>query len=240
MAERLLAFEEVLESLTETPPKKPKPAASNESQIRDALASLAEDHSELDSDFFVSAGLNALLPVWKLASNLSDGRLASCQILSAVKFSGATVFQPEAKLWLAAISRRLAGRQGLRNPYYGEVTRDIPFELFAVLGRMVQATPEYTEPFSFYSCNKKGAVISFTSVRLVVDFLAVLSGYSTEEVATYFKRKLATGKRKGHTVSIIVSDVKDFAFVYKRNRGKLTISFHFGEWKTAGFPQHVA
>ena len=104
---------------------------------------------------------------------------------------------------------------------------------------MVRATEQYAEPFCFYGSNKKGIVISFTSLRLVADFLALLSGYTVEDVATYFKRKFGTGARRGHTVSVITSDVKDLSFVYKRSQGKLIISFHFGEWNASDFPQHT-
>ena len=105
--------------------------------------------------------------------------------------------------------------------------------------RLVKATPEYCEPFCFLGKNKNGEVISFTSLRLVVNFLVLLSGYTKDEVVMYFKRNLATGMRRGHKVHIITSDVKDFAFVYKHKQGKLVISFYFGEWNTSGFPQHV-
>ena len=70
------------------------------------------------------------------------------------------------------------------------------------------------------------------------NLLSVLSGYGEEPVVEHFKRNLTTGMRKGHKVSIIASDVKDFAFLYKQNQGKLVISFNFGEWNASGFPQH--
>ena len=71
-----------------------------------------------------------------------------------------------------------------------------------------------------------------------INFLSVLTGYGEEQVFEHFKRNLTTGLRKGHKVSIITSDVKDFVFFYKQNQGKLVISFNFGEWNSSGFPQH--
>ncbi len=56
-------------------------------------------------------------------------------------------------------------------------------------------------------------------------------------VAGYLKRSLA-GSRKRHSAAVIVSDVKDFAFVYKKGCGKLVIGFNFGEWNVSGFPHH--
>ena len=114
----------------------------------------------------------------------------------------------------------------------------MPYEMFTLLVKLVESTPEYSPPFCYYA-NNKGEVISFTSLRLVVDFLVLLSQYSAEEAGMYFKRTLATGPRRGHSVSIITSVGKDFAFIYKHRQGKLVISFYFGEWNSSGFPQHV-
>ena len=52
----------------------------------------------------------------------------------------------------------------------------------------------------------------------------------------YFKRILATGSRKDHSVSIITSVEKDFASIYRCRQSKLF--FYFGEWNSSGFPQH--
>ena len=161
------------------------------------------------------------------------------EILASSSFKASNIFEREARLWLTSISRRLSGRHTVRNPFYGEISRDIPYEMFTLLVKLVKSTPEYSPPFCYYANNKKGEVISFTSLRLVVDFLVLLSRYSAEEVGMYFKRTLATGSRKGHNVSIITSVEKDFAFIYKHRQGKLVISFYFGEWNSSGFPQHV-
>ena len=111
--------------------------------------------------------------------------------------------------------------------------------MFSLLVRLVKGTSEYSPPFCYYANNKKDEVVSFTSLRLVVDFLVLLSQYSAEEVSMYFKKTIATGSRRGHNISIITSDEKDFAFIYKHRQGKLVISFYFGEWNSSGFPQHV-
>ena len=80
--------------------------------------------------------------------------------------------------------------------------------------------------------------IYFTSVRLVNELFALVSGFSKDDVAGYFKRSF-TGSRKGHTAAIIVTEVKDFAITYKKRSGKLVIGFNYGEWNVNGFPQHT-
>ena len=95
----------------------------------------------------------------------------------------------------------------------------------------------FCEPFCYQGSNKKADVISFTSLRLVNELLCLLSGVSEINLATYFKRAPG-GRRKGRKTSVIVSDVKDFAFIYKVKQGRLIIAFHYGEWNIHGFPQH--
>jgi hypothetical protein len=143
------------------------------------------------------------------------------ELMAKRSFKARDVFAHEARLWLrlTSISRRLSGRRTIRNPFYGEISRDIPYEMFTFLVRLVKSTPEYCPPFCYYALSKKGEVISFTSLRLVVEFLVLLSRFSADKVAMYFKRTLAIGSRKGHNVSVITSDEKDFAFIYKRRQG---------------------
>lgn len=203
-------------------------------KVKRALVGLAVE-SELDSHLFVSAGLNVLMPLYAVCKS----QHCAADILAKWNVSTPAIFQSEARLWLTNINRHLGGRRRIRNPFFGEISRDIPFELFSVVVKLVKATPTYCEPFCYYSNNKKGEVISFTSLRLVVELLSLLSGYTEEEVVKYFKRNLTAGSRRGHNISVICSDVKDFAFVYKHRQGKLVISFNFGEWNVSGFPQHI-
>ena len=56
-------------------------------------------------------------------------------------------------------------------------------------------------------------------------------------MAKYFKRPLSAS-RNGHTLGVIVTEVKDFALTYKIKCGKLVIAFNYGEWNANGFAQH--
>ena len=106
-------------------------------------------------------------------------------------------------------------------------------EMFEVVRRIVRGLAGFVAPFCFQSENKKAVVVSFTSMRLVNELFVLLSGMSKDVVAGYFKRSL--GSRKGHTAAVIVSDVKDFALIYKKRCGKLVIGFSYGEWNVNCF-----
>jgi hypothetical protein len=67
------------------------------------------------------------------------------------------VFEGESLLWLRGIFRRLASRKSIRRPYYSEITRDIPKEMFLVLTRALKKadSPMFKEPTCYITGNKK-------------------------------------------------------------------------------------
>ena len=150
----------------------------------------------------------------------------------------ASVLQGESRSWLKAIHRRLAAKKSIRSPYYVEISRDFPYEIFSVIAKIVGRLDGLVEPFCFHGNNNKAEIISFSSVRLVNELFVLLSKFTSETVASYFKRDLS-GLRKGHSTAVIVSDAKDFVFSYKKRPGKLVIGFDYGEWNVNGFPQHT-
>jgi hypothetical protein len=196
-------------------------------KIRKTLLPLFQD----SKSEFLEEGARLLQPLLEMSTCCPNKILAGSSINAAV------VFRSESRVWLPAIRRRLCGRRCIRNPFSSEITRDIPYELFVVLRRVVKSVPGFVEPYCFVGSNKKGEVISFTNLHLVMELLALLSGYSEKEVSSYFKRNL-TGLKAGHKVNVIANESKDFAFIYKQKQGRFSISFNFGEWNVNGYPQH--
>ena len=161
------------------------------------------------------------------------------RILASSTLNSSVIFREKSQLWPAAIRWRLCSKHSAQNPFYTEITRDIPYDVFVVFRRVVQSMPGFCAPFCFIATHKKEEVVSFTNLRLVVELLALLSGYSEEEIAgTYFKRNL-NGTKSGHKVNVIAMDSKDFAFFYKRRQGKFFIGFNLEEWSAHGYPQHT-
>lgn len=152
----------------------------------------------------------------------------------------ASIMQTEVRLWLDLLYRRMAGRVSIRVPYYGELHRSIPLQLFDEVKRLIwrSVSPRFKEPFCAVGENRKAVVISFTSLCSLVSLFALLSGLSSGEVRKHFSRTLKSATRNGHKVKLIVSPDKDFALVYKRRNGQLTLQFHYGEWNTYGTPWH--
>ena len=94
------------------------------------------------------------------------------------------------------------------------------------------------KPLCFVKSNKKAAVISFTSMELLLKFMSTLADISDSDVQTRFFKRNLSGKKKGHIVAVLVEDAKDFAFVYKFKKGQMTLCLNFGEWNAYHFPQH--
>ena len=190
---------------------------------------------------FLEQGIRMLEPVVGLsrASLERNDLLGPTKILTCSPLNSAAIFREESRLWLAAIRRRLCSKRSAQNPFYTEITRDVPYDIFVVFRRVVQSMPGFCAPLCYLGTNKKGEVVSLTNIRLVAELFAFLSGYSEEEVAaTYFKRNLR-GIKSGHKVNVIASESKDFAFFYKKRQGKFFIGFNFGEWNAHGYPQHT-
>jgi len=157
--------------------------------------------------------------------------------LSSRTLNVGSVLDHESRMWLSAIYRRLARPVGIRKPYYGEITRSIPIDIFLCL-RQVLRDLNVTEPHCYLAGNNRAEVISFTSIHLVHQLFSCLSGQSIKEVKKFFNRTLTGTTRYHHKVKVITSASKDFAFVYKKKSGQLVVQFHFDEWNYYGNPQH--
>lgn len=216
-------------------------AVSFKERAKLVISDLTHSKNAHDVNLFVNIGVKQLDSLHSLIfGNAEHGSDSDTQKRCIVEIISrpiypASILKNEAKLWLEGIRRRLGGRQSIRHPYYGEISRDIPQEFFTILGNIVDKVDGFVEPLCFHSNNNKAEVISFTNVRLVNELFVLLTECPSTSVA---KRKLA-GHRKGHSVAVIVSEVKDFAFVYKKKCGKLVIGFNYGEWNVSGFPQHI-
>ena len=151
---RMFSTNEVLEQVSVSSDPQSLAESEEEQRIRAALSDMSKQSGLLSSEFFVSAGVKVISPILRLAK-VPVNRPA--EILSTL-LNPASIFQHEAKVWLSAISRRLSGRKRVRNPFYGEIRRDLPFELFTVLARLVKATPEFCEPFCYCCRNKKAKI----------------------------------------------------------------------------------
>ena len=155
------------------------------------------------------------------------------RVLYGSNINTGILYNQESLLWLRGIYRRLAGRRSIRRPYYSEIIRHIPVEMYLVLTQTLRQdkSPMFSEPKCYIAENKKGMVVSFTAFESVLLFLRLLA---KGEVLGYLKRTL-TGKRKDHITRLIVSPTKDFALTYSFRKGVLIVSFNFGEWNPMGF-----
>ena len=205
-------------------------------KVKEALADLAREKGCQNVEFFVDVCAEQVRAMTATFQTRNSTENVPREM--SYPINPAPILQREARAWLAGIRRRIGGRRSIRNPFYGEINKDTPIELFALIVRIVRGLHGFAEPFCYHSENTKAIVISFTSMRLVNELFVLLSGLSKDVVAGYFKRSFS-GSRKGHATAVLVTEVKDFALMYKKRSGKLVIGFNYGEWNVNGFPQHV-
>lgn len=191
---------------------------------------------QANSDVFKACTVRFLLPCLRIcASGHASGHLAT---VLRINLNCGSILSRESRLWLNLLTRRLGGRQRIKTPYYGEIKRDLPFEIYDALKLAIKRSDlkEFKEPKCYVSGNRKADCISFTCEKSVLLLFATLTGYREGQVKGYFRRALKAGK--DGKAKIIVGPEKDFALVYKRSKGQFTVGFHFGVWNSHGFPQH--
>ena len=186
-------------------------------------------------DDFLDAAVDTILPLYQLAS--ASNSTGSAGLLLSATINAGSLMAKEGKLWLDRIYRRLGGPCSIRRPYYAEVVRDIPHEIFSLVVRRFRNTDGFVKPFFSFHKNVRVEVVSLLCVRLAKEFFAVVSGLPDEEVVTYFRRTLS-GLKTGHKVFLIVNDEKQLLLKYNFRSGHLNLCFHYGEWDKLGNPQH--
>ena len=195
-------------------------------EVKVALVNLAGEKGCENIDRFVNQCTQQVQAL--LDHHISDR--ATTAPLMSTRLDPAPLLRRECEVWLRGIHRRLSARPSVRNPYHGEINRDMPIELFGIISNTVRSLDGFVKPFCIRGENNKAIVISFTSVRLVNELFALLSGLSSEDVAGYFKRHFSGARKKGHIAAVIVFGVKDISLVFKKRPGKLVIQFNYGEW----------
>ncbi|CAB4038661.1 Hypothetical predicted protein [Paramuricea clavata] len=175
---------------------------------------------------------------WKYLNELYRLHVKGSETLTMSRslLNTGAIFKDEARTWLGYIHRRLIARPRIRKPWYFEFTRDIPKEIFLALKDALRSTnnPNLLTDINMDG-NRKAFVISVTSLARVVSLFTELTEFSNRNVKSYLARKVTRSKG---IAKVIVSDVKDFALVYKFAKRQLSINCHYGFWNTYGFPQH--
>ena len=183
---------------------------------------------DFNKALFVNTARSMLLPLATMCQEKKETEGPQLfHTLCSSTVNAAVIFRGESQLWLQRIHQKLAGKRSIRHPYYFEIRREIPAEMFNILAQSL-TTSEFREPYCYVAGNKKGKIIFFTFLPLLKQFLCSLSGKSVDEINQYFERKL-NGRRKDHKTKVLVSVMKDFAFAYSFAKGVLTVSFNYGE-----------
>ena len=133
---------------------------------------------------FTRTAENLLLPPLE-ACRRKEERPEIVRVWLASNVTAAVVLKREPVLLLAGISRRLAGRS-IRRPFYAEIRRDIPVEVFAALVRAIKNSTilELQTQNCYVKGNKKGEVISLTSLSILTKLFSWLSGKNVRRKLT--------------------------------------------------------
>ena len=110
-----------------------------------------------NKSIFSASALDLLKPLAAIAykSPQEPPERETFRLLSS-SFNFLPVIRRESIHWLESIYRRLSGKNRIRNPYFGEIRRDIPYEIFSIVTRIIRsvAVPEFSPPHCHYAKNK--------------------------------------------------------------------------------------
>lgn len=106
------------------------------------------------------------------------------------------ILKDEAGTWLNLIYRRLSGRPRIKKPWFLQFTRDIPKELyFAVKRSFSTTTNRDLKGHVHMDGNRKGFVISITSLPSVLYMFRILTGKEVRQLKGYLTKNIP-GKGK--------------------------------------------
>lgn len=164
----------------------------------------------------------------------------AARTLCRTTLNAGPILRDESLLWMQKISSRLGGRVAFRRPYYGSISRSIPYDVFKVARRVLSENRDgsFYEPRCYIKKNNRAEVLCFTSLYSLQKFLSTISALSIKEIKQYFCRQLKSRGREDHSVKLLVDEDKQMAFTYIIKRGQLNITFQYGEWNTARYPLH--
>ena len=146
--------------------------------------------SEGSNNCIVSAKIYSATGTLSCTKNIFFGRLVEAKrFLRTYPIHRSNLVKEECMVWLKGNYRRLGGKRRVRNPYYGELNRDIPFGLFEILVRVISILG-IDKPLCFVESNKKATVISFTSMELLLKFMSTLADISESDVQLDFLKEI--------------------------------------------------
>lgn len=105
-------------------------------KVEEALGSLAHEKGCRNVDVFVVKGIDHVKTLLEISTQKGSADTPS-RAMSA-RINPRPILQREAQLCLAGIQKRIGGRRSIKNPYYGEICRDISYEIFIIISLSVR------------------------------------------------------------------------------------------------------
>ena len=159
--------------------------------------------------------------------------LTALEQLEYCSVKGSDIFGSEAKEWLKAIHRRLAWKPKTKEGWCSTITRDLPLTVHNLLKTGLEKSEELRGKFHCAE-NSTDSIVYMVDYQAVVFVFKTLTKMSVDDVTSYLVRKF---KSKG-TAKVIITEERDFSFVYKKRKAKFMITFSYGFWNSENFPLH--
>ena len=177
-AKKLYDFSEVIEKLIESDETNEDEDSYDEADqveeiVQSKMTKLAEAAVKLEPalqpnmKLFETHAVRIILP-W--LQSCAYPEISSVHTVLKSSISSGSILQTESRLWLRLVNRTIGGRLRIRNPYYAEMKRDLPYDAYRALESSIKSSTleNFKEPHCDIAGNRKGTVIAFTSEKGVL------------------------------------------------------------------------
>ncbi|KAK3746675.1 hypothetical protein QZH41_020589 [Actinostola sp. cb2023] len=160
-----LNVEDIIELVQREDSDEDQSVESDEDEDEEKLTNCLDSFDGGDSfnkAFFKENAIGVLMPLVQAAKPSNDlgeqpQRLTAAKLLSTININAGSLLMRESRLWLKMIEKRLAGKVSIRRPYYAEIVRSIPYDIFASMNCVIRNADDesFKEPACYMLENKK-------------------------------------------------------------------------------------
>ena len=137
----------------------------------------------------------------------------------------------EVLMWVKCIKRRMLATPKARNPWYIEIKRDLPQEIFKHMKDAIKTG------VSAFGVSVEDSIVKFTKKKRLLRDFSKFSGLTQSEIKTKMK-KTFSGNRKNSKAEVLVDEKKPFTICYDQKRLQVTVKCHYGCWNEFGYGFH--
>ena len=137
----------------------------------------------------------------------------------------------EVLMWIKTIHRRMVASPRARNPWFIEIKRDLPQEIFCVIKDAVLSG------ISAFGVSVEDSVVKFNHKNRLYRDLSKFCCLTKCEIQNRLKKNFGA-RHKDFKAEVLVDNNKPFLVTYDKRGMRVIVSCHYGCWNNFGYGFH--